>query len=122
MAAMDHKAASAAGALGVAIILLPGLRRAVWRGTIGRYSTPEAMAEKSRGEISVMKTDLDSQQGDIKKLTERLTLAQEEYARGLQKLKGAAGEMRSLEKRVLKSETKAKGNLPKKRISFLGGT
>ena len=109
MAAMDHKAASAAGALGVAIILLPGLRRAVWRGTIGRYNTPEAMAEKSRGEISVMKTDLDSQQGDIKKLTERLTLAQEEYARGLQKLKGAAGEMRSLEKRVLKSETKAKG-------------
>ena len=109
MAALDHKAASTAGALGLAIVMLPGLRRAVWRLTLGRYSTPESMAESSRSQISVMKTDLDSQQGDIKKLTERLTLAQEEYARGLQKLKGAAGEMRSLEKRVSKSETKAKG-------------
>lgn len=109
MYGMEHTLVTSAGLLGAGMVLLPGMRRLVWRMTFGRYLTPQAATEAAEARLSLMRKELETQQGDIKKLTERLSMAKEEYARGLSKLKGAAKEMRRLETHVQSSESRANG-------------
>jgi hypothetical protein len=104
----ENQVATTAVLTGATVVAIPVLRRAVWRATFGRFSNPERMAETYESNITSMVGQLETQKGEITKLSERLTAAQEEYARGLAKLRDAASEMRSLESRVQKSEKYSK--------------
>ena len=108
MFGLENQVATSAGLVGVTVVAVPVLRRAVWRATLGRFSNPDRMAEAYESNITSMIGQLETQKGEITKLSERLTFAQEEYARGLAKLRDAASEMRSLESRVQKSEKHSK--------------
>lgn len=105
---LQHQVATSAVVASATVVAIPVLRRAVWRSTFGRFSNPERMAEAHESSITSMIGQLETQKGEITKLSERLTSAQEEYARGLAKLRDAASEMRSLESRVKKSEKQSK--------------
>lgn len=105
---LEHHVATSAVLGSATILVIPVLRRAVWRSTLGRFVNPERMAERCEATITSMIGQLETQKGEITKLSERLTSAQEEYARGLAKLRDAASEMRSLESRVQKSEKQSK--------------
>lgn len=105
---LEHRVASSAGLAGLVVVLVPGVRRAIWRKTFGRFTSTEHMVEGFENQIKSMVGGLELQKGEITKLSERLTMAQAEYARGLSKLQSAASEMRSLESRVHKSERNAK--------------
>jgi predicted nucleic acid-binding Zn-ribbon protein len=79
-----------------------------WRATFGRFTSQENLLQTSESSVSSMLGDLQIQKNEIEKLGERLTMAQEEYARGKAKLVAAAREMRALESRAGKSERRAK--------------
>ncbi|KAI8101854.1 hypothetical protein M9434_006918 [Picochlorum sp. BPE23] len=108
---LEHRVASSAGLAGLVVVMVPGARRAIWRATFGRFTSPEHMVEAFENQIKSMVGSLEVQKGEITKLSERLTMAQEEYARGLSKLQSAASEMRALESRVHRSERNAKNVL-----------
>jgi hypothetical protein len=105
---LEHRVTAATVGATAMVVLLPGVRRSLWRVTFGRFTSPEQMVETCEGSIKSMVADLQAQKGEIAKLSERLQVAREQYASGLAKLRHAASEMRSLESRVQTSETKAK--------------
>lgn len=105
---VDHQVVSVASISAVAFLSVPAFRRVLWRSTIGRFVSQEQLLKSSESSITSMLGDLNLQKNEIEKLGERLTTAQEEYARGKAKLVAAAREMRALESRVGKSEQKAK--------------
>ena len=106
---VEHSMVSSLVIGGLGVVLTPAGRRLVWKMTFGRYQSPEAAAQAASASLVAMRNSLEAQQGEIKKLSERLTMAQEEYARGLAKLRGAASEMRNLESRTQCSMRKAQG-------------
>lgn len=105
---IDHQVISAASVTTVAVLGVPALRRMAWRATFGRFTSQENLLQTSESSVSSMLGDLQIQKNEIEKLGERLTMAQEEYARGKAKLVAAAREMRALESRAGKSERRAK--------------
>ena len=105
---LEHRVTVATVGASAMVVLLPGVRRSLWRATFGRFMSPEQMVKTCEGSIKLMVADLQAQKGEIAKLSERLQVAREQYASGLTKLRHAASEMRSLESRVQASENKAK--------------
>ncbi len=105
---LEHQVASSAGLAGLVFVSVPSARRALWRATFGRFTSPEHTVVAFESQIKSMVGSLEVQKGEITKLSERLTMAQEEYARGLSKLQSAASEVRALESRVHRSEWNAK--------------
>ena len=107
--ASEHEVAAMAGGAAAAAILLPAPRRLLWRLTLGRLRSPEAAYKSAELKVATLAEKVEAQGGEVQKLSERLGLAQEEYKRGLAKLKATASELRSLEARVGATERSAKG-------------
>jgi len=107
--AREHENATIAGALGLAAIILPAPRRLLWRLTLGRFQSAEAAQRSAELKVASLSQRITEQEGEVKKLTERLDMARSEYARGLSKLQGAASELRGLTQRMQATEKKSSG-------------
>lgn len=103
---VEHREASVAGGVALAAVLLSGPRRFLLRKTFGRFRSEEAMFKSAEMRYGTLKSRVEEQQGELLKLQDRLSAAEQEYARGLAKLKSTAGELESLGSHV-ESSSKA---------------
>ncbi|KAL6780521.1 CGL63 [Auxenochlorella protothecoides x Auxenochlorella symbiontica] len=106
---VDNKETSIAMAIGVAAIGLRGPRRFLWRHTLGRLRSEEAVFKSAELRSVVLAEKVEGQALELKKLQERLGLAQAEYTRGLSKLKATASELQSLSSRIGGTQQTASG-------------
>ncbi|KAL4857290.1 RGS1-HXK1-interacting protein 1 [Chlorella vulgaris] len=130
----EHPQASMAAGVAAFFVLLPGPRRFLFRQTIGRFRSEEAMFRSAEQRYASLKETVEGQQGELQKLQasdgcapvvslsststaaafralllqERLQLAELEYQRGRSKLKSTAGELESLASRVRSSNKVSK--------------
>ena len=106
--ARQNETATTLSAIGVVALILPTTRRMLWRATFGRFRSEEAAQMAAEQRLTAFTTTVDAQAGEVEKLSQRLSLAQQEYARGLAKLQSTAGELRNLLGRVEKTESKTR--------------
>ena len=102
-----HRDESIAVGVAAAAILLPGPRRFLLRNTIGRLRSEEAVVRSAELRGSGVRARVEAHAGEMKKLEERLGLAQAEYTRGLGKLRATASELASLQSRMGSAERAA---------------
>ncbi|GAB4819078.1 hypothetical protein N2152v2_006124 [Parachlorella kessleri] len=108
---VEHQNESLAAAAVLAAVVLPGPRRFLLRNTIGRLRSEEAIYKSSELRATSLADKLEGQHKELQKLQERLALAQEEYQRGLSKLRQTASELQRLSGRVHSSEKTARALL-----------
>lgn len=104
-----YEPASSAVAAGTALLLIPATRRILYRQTLGRLRSEEAVFRSAERKSKTLAETVDIQSKEAEKLQERVKLAEEEYYRGLSKLKSASSQLQSLIKQVNKTEKNAKG-------------
>lgn len=98
-------------AIGGAALLLavPATRRLLWRQTLGRLRSKEAVFKSAELRSASLADRVAGQELEVKKLQERLGLAQAEYSRGLSKLTATARELEQLSGRISTSQRTAQG-------------
>lgn len=106
--ARQNETAATVTAIGIVALILPTTRRMLWRSTVGRFQSEEAAHLAAEQRLTALTTTVDAQAGEVEKLGQRLALAQQEYSRGLAKLRSTAGELRNLMDRVEKTEQKTR--------------
>jgi hypothetical protein len=105
-AAVEHPAAALAVGGSLLLLALPPSRRALYAATIGRVRSADSQAASAARRTAGLREALDAQAKELGKLTERVGLAQEEYARGRSKLMAAGSQLRSLAASARKVEDK----------------
>lgn len=91
-------------------ILLPVTRRFLWRQTVGRFRSEEAMFRSAERSFASVAESLEGHNSEGQKLLQRLGAAEEQYDTGLRKLVATAKQLSALQKRVRSTE-KAAGSL-----------
>jgi len=100
------------GVLGVGTVLaLRTPRRLLFRFTIGRFQSEEAMVARAETKVKEMRQSVDLLKNETKKLEERARLAEEELQRGRTKLKDTGSQLSSLSRSIYKTESSARGLL-----------
>jgi hypothetical protein len=94
--AIAHPAAAAAAGGAALLLALPPSRRALYAATIGRVRSADSQAASAARRAAALRELLDAQAKELGKLTERVQLAQDEFARGRGKLVAAGSQLRSL--------------------------
>lgn len=98
------------GILGVTTLLaLRTPRRLLYRYTIGQFRSEEAMLTRAETKVKEMHQTVDSLKNETKKLEERAKLAEEEFLRGMTKLKNSGSQISSLSRGAYKTESSARG-------------
>jgi hypothetical protein len=98
------------GVLGVtALLALRTPRRLLYRHTIGRFQSEQAMLARAETKVKEMRQTVDILRNESKKLEERARLAEEELLRGRTKLKNTGTQLSSLSRSAYKTETAARG-------------
>lgn len=97
------------GVLGVtAILALRTPRRFLYRQTLGRLQSEEAMLARAETKVKEMRQTVDGLRNETKKLEERARLAEEEMTRGRTKLKNTGSQLSSLSRNAYKTESSAR--------------
>lgn len=94
----------------VLTLMLPGARRFLWRQTIGRFRSEEAMFRSAERSFAAVAESLEGHNSEGQKLLQRMAAAEEQYDTGLKKLVATAKQLSALQKRVRGTE-KAAGAL-----------
>ncbi|KAH9572144.1 hypothetical protein CY35_02G131200 [Sphagnum magellanicum] len=98
------------GVFGVTTLLaLRTPRRLLFRLTIGRFQSEEAMYARAEAKVKEMRQSVDLLKNETRKLEERARLAEEELQRGRTKLKNTGGQLSSLVRSIYKTESHARG-------------
>ena len=97
---------SAAAAVTVSLLALPFTRRALWSNTFGRLQSDASRLASAERRLAGCSQSLELQGQELGKLTERATLASDEYSRGRSKLLAAGGQLRSLARQSRKTEAR----------------
>lgn len=90
-----------------ALLSLPVTRRLLYRFTIGRFRSQEAMVKSAESRVSALKSRNAEYGKETQKLESRMKLAEEEWQRGLAKLRATRQELQRLRSAVGKSESVA---------------
>ena len=114
--ARANPASAGAGALGLALILLPGPRALLWRVTMGRLQSEEAIFNACVRKSEMLALDAERASGEIQKLAAAAVEAEVEMKRGAANLRAAARELRSIESRTYAMDNKATGLLNDLRV------
>jgi len=93
----------------VSLLVLPYTRRALWSSTFGRLQSDASRLAAAERRLAGCSQTLELQGRELGKLTERATLASDEYTRGRSKLLAAGGQLRSLAKQARKTESRLQG-------------
>eukprot|EP01018_Ginkgo_biloba_P029507 Gb_13877 [translate_table: standard] len=107
--AREHPSATFAAAAGLGLLLMRSPRRFLFRHTIGRLQSEEALLANAENKVKDFRQSVDLLKNESKKLQERATLAEEELKRGQTKLKQAGNQIQSLVHSVYKAESQATG-------------
>eukprot|EP00246_Nothoceros_aenigmaticus_P007231 TRINITY_DN20906_c0_g1_i1.p1 TRINITY_DN20906_c0_g1~~TRINITY_DN20906_c0_g1_i1.p1 ORF type:complete len:310 (+),score=40.88 TRINITY_DN20906_c0_g1_i1:160-1089(+) len=107
--ASDHPTVTGGVLSASALLLMRTPRRLLFRMTIGRFQSEEAMLTNAENKVKEMRQSVDLLKNEGRKLEERAKLAEEEYQRGRSKLKSTGGQLVSLVKNVYKTENGASG-------------
>lgn len=94
-----------------ALLVLPPTRLLLYRWTLGRLRSPDAVFKSSEGRVEGLRSTLEQYANESKKLQERMVAAEEEMERGMTKLKNTRVELQRLASVVAKSERTAAGVL-----------
>ncbi|KAK9828598.1 hypothetical protein WJX72_000955 [[Myrmecia] bisecta] len=105
--AVAYPNASMAALGGLALVVIPGPRRFLFRNTIGRLRSEEGMFRSAEMKAKSISEAVQSQTAEGTKLEQRLALAQEELNRGLSKVKATNRQLQSLAKQVASTEKSA---------------
>lgn len=105
--ALEHQEAATGGAVGAALVLLPGPRGWVVRKVLKRFRSQEAVFRNAELRNAQLADRLSLQSKEVQRLEERVAAARAEYERGLSKLKAASSELQSLGGRVRGAEKSA---------------
>jgi len=98
------------GILGVtAIFALRTPRRLLYRHTIGRFQSEQALLARAETKVKEMRQTVDILRNETKKLEERAKLAEEELLRGRTKLKNTGTQLNRLSRSAYKTESSARG-------------
>lgn len=87
-----------------ALAALPGARRLLYRITIGRLRSPEAVVSGAEQRLSTLGARIEDYGKEVQKLQARALSAHEEMSRGYSKLKAARAELQRLQSAVGKTE------------------
>lgn len=88
-------------------LLLPVTRRLLWRLTIGRFRSEEALFRSAERSFASVAEALEGHNTEGQKLLQRLAAAEEQYDTGLRKLVATAKQMSALQSRVRGTEKAA---------------
>ncbi|EFJ15665.1 hypothetical protein SELMODRAFT_445444 [Selaginella moellendorffii] len=102
-------------ATGAAFLFLRRPRRLLFKYTLGRFRSQEAMAASAQKKVVELREALELQKNEKRKLEERFRLAEDEFLRGQSKMANAGSQIRSLVKSMYKTENHAQGLLEKLR-------
>ncbi|GBF92407.1 hypothetical protein Rsub_05609 [Raphidocelis subcapitata] len=89
------------------IAAFPGARRLLFRLTVGRFRSPEAVVEGAEQRLGTLGARIDDYGKEAQKLQARALSAHEEMTRGYSKLKAARSELQRLQSAVGKTERAA---------------
>eukprot|EP00884_Botryococcus_braunii_P022220 jgi/Botrbrau1/8682/Bobra.0087s0035.1 len=102
--AMDNKALTYT-VLGVAaFVILPGPRRFLFRNTIGRFRSEEAMYKSAEVRAKALAQAVEEQNAEAGKLDLRLAAAIEQWETGRSKVRATARQLQSLQKQARSTE------------------
>lgn len=105
------------GAACVAVAMtLPATRALIWRSTIGRLQSEEAIFNACVRKSEMLALDAERASGEIQKLTAAATAAEAELKQASSKLRAAARELRSIESRTYGMDKKATSILDDLRV------
>ncbi|XVF47555.1 hypothetical protein PTKIN_Ptkin03bG0118300 [Pterospermum kingtungense] len=107
MSAKEHPGAAVGITLTAAFFLMPGPRRLLFRGTLGRFQSEEAQFIRAEKKIKELNLSVDLMKKESSKLLERAALAEEDMKRGHTELMNAGGQIQRLAKSVYKVEAEA---------------
>ena len=88
--------ATAAGAVAVASLALPGTRALLWRATFGRLQSEEFLFNRATRAYESLAHAAEGRAGELAKAREAAAIAEEEMSRGRSKLRAAAKELKRL--------------------------
>lgn len=86
------------------VAVFPGARRLLFRLTVGRFRSPEAVVEGAEQRLVTLGARIDDYGREVQKLQARALSAHEEMTRGYSKLKAARSELQRLQSAVGKTE------------------
>lgn len=98
---------TAAVALGVSLLLFPGPRRALYRGTIGMFQSEEAIYRNTESKLATLKKTLESQGTQATAAEASAAAAAQEMNAAKARLKAARSQLASLTKQANSLETQA---------------
>lgn len=105
--AAEHQTATATALTGLALLILPGPRRFLYRHTFGHLKSEEAVLRSAQVRQQSITEALLSDAAEAQKLLQRQAAAEAQYDQGLQKLQATARQLRNLSSKVKGTETAA---------------
>ncbi|BDA47911.1 RGS1-HXK1-interacting protein 1 [Coccomyxa sp. Obi] len=105
--AAEHQTATITALTGLALLILPGPRRFLYRHTFGRLQSEEAVFRSAQVKQQSITEALHSDAAEAQKLLQRQAAAEAQYDQGLQKLQATARQLRSLSSKVKATESAA---------------
>ena len=88
--------ATGAAAASLALLLLPASRRLLWRATLGRASSEEAIFNACNRGAETLRANAEASAKELKRLRDAAATAEVEMLRGQSKLRQAAAELKRL--------------------------
>ncbi|XP_022988252.1 uncharacterized protein LOC111485561 [Cucurbita maxima] len=107
MIAREHPAATIGVALSAALLVMRGPRRFLFRHTLGRFQTEEAIFSKAEKHVKELNLSVDLMKKESKKLLERAALAEKDMKYGYNELMNAGSQIQHLSRSIYKAEAQA---------------
>ncbi|KAL5766983.1 hypothetical protein ACOSP7_017600 [Xanthoceras sorbifolium] len=107
LVAREHPGAAIGIALTAGLLLMKGPRRFLFRHTLGRFQSEEALFGKAEKNVKELNFSVDLMKKESRKLLERAALAEKDMIRGETELKNAGNQVQQLAKQVYKVEAQA---------------
>uniref|UniRef100_A0A7N0TJV3 RGS1-HXK1-interacting protein 1 n=1 Tax=Kalanchoe fedtschenkoi TaxID=63787 RepID=A0A7N0TJV3_KALFE len=103
----EHPGMVGGVALTAALLLMRGPRRFLFRNTLGRFRSEEALFVKVEKNVQDLNMSVDLMKKESQKLLQRASLAEKEMLSGRSQLKSSGHQIQSLAKSVYKAEKQA---------------
>ncbi|KAI3996515.1 hypothetical protein MKX01_001353 [Papaver californicum] len=107
MSAKENPAVASGVAVAAGLLLLRGPRRFLFRNTLGRFRSEEALYVKTEKNVKELNLSVDIMKKESAKLLERSALAEKDMKRGRHELVNAGSDIQRLAKSVYKIESQA---------------
>ncbi|KAI3894700.1 hypothetical protein MKX03_031630 [Papaver bracteatum] len=107
MSAKENPAVASGVAVAAGLLLLRGPRRFLFRNTLGRFRSEEALYVKAEKNVKELNLSVDIMKRESAKLLERSALAEKDMKRGRNELVNAGSDIQRLAKSVYKIESQA---------------